>query len=196
MDHAFRNVMENIFGREAMDYLHFEENEDELEMLQQFEFTKRVIFSKEEKVNVSVGFPLTRREKVKKCGKDVPTLIEKSPYNGRGIKYGPGKLRIPTDIFKEMIQSTLDKIVGHIRAILQERPDIKTLVLVGGFSNCSLVQHQIRQKFEVEGKTRVVIPDECELAVMKGAVYIGHPPPPTWSRVAETRNRLSCLLKI
>lgn len=49
--------------------------------------------------------------------------------------------------------------------------DVKTIVLVGGFAECALVQDSVKSKFS---NKRVIIPEDCGLAVLKGAVMFGH----------------------
>ena len=51
--------------------------------------------------------------------------------------------------------------------------DVGTIVLVGGFSECGLLQKTIREFFK--GK-KIIKPDEAGLATLKGAVYFGHIP--------------------
>ncbi|XP_056013066.1 heat shock 70 kDa protein 12A-like [Ostrea edulis] len=43
--------------------------------------------------------------------------------------------------------------------------------MVGGFSECSLIQNAIKTKFSAY---RIIIPEEAGLAVVKGAVYFGN----------------------
>jgi activator of 2-hydroxyglutaryl-CoA dehydratase len=46
--------------------------------------------------------------------------------------------------------------------------------MVGGFSECELVQDAIRDK--IRSSITLIIPEEAGLAVLKGAVLFGHQP--------------------
>lgn len=50
---------------------------------------------------------------------------------------------------------------------------IKSIILVGGFSESRLLQEKLKEN--IKGKT-FVIPNECGLSVLKGAVLYGHSP--------------------
>jgi activator of 2-hydroxyglutaryl-CoA dehydratase len=49
--------------------------------------------------------------------------------------------------------------------------DLRTILMVGGFSECELVQDAIRDK--IGTSIKLIIPEEVEEAVLKGAVLIG-----------------------
>ncbi|CAG2210702.1 unnamed protein product [Mytilus edulis] len=50
-------------------------------------------------------------------------------------------------------------------------PIVKSIILVGSFSECSLVQETIRKTFSTRN---VIVPEDSGLAVLKGAVIYGH----------------------
>jgi len=51
--------------------------------------------------------------------------------------------------------------------------DVDTILLVGGFGECKLVQKAVTKAV---GRRTVIVPDEAGLAVLKGAVKFGHQP--------------------
>lgn len=157
---------------------------DFLDIHRQFEVTKRSI-TPEKTGNVSIRIPLSfvqfckNNRNVKNC----PAAIEVSPHKGV-VQYDAGKLKWTVDYFKQIFfKETIDSIVGHIEKLLKDAKisDTKAILMVGGFSECKLVQQAIIEK--CTGK-KVIIPIDAGLAVVKGAVYFGHDPKAISRRVA------------
>lgn len=91
---------------------------------------------------------------------------------------------MPADTFRKLFQPTVNGIVNLIDEILSEKSlrDVETVLMVGGFAECELVQKAIRNKFP---KKRIIVPEEAGLAVLKGAVLFGHMPKTVSARVAR-----------
>ncbi|WAR26713.1 HS12A-like protein [Mya arenaria] len=60
--------------------------------------------------------------------------------------------------------------------------DIEAIVLVGGFSNSSLLQQSIKSRFV---RHTIIIPNDADLVVLKGAVIFGHKPELITQRVSK-----------
>ena len=57
--------------------------------------------------------------------------------------------------------------------------------MVGGFSECKLLQDAIRSEFERSSQRKVLVPSEAQLAIIKGAVLYGHQPQEIGSRISR-----------
>jgi len=69
--------------------------------------------------------------------------------------------------------------------------NVNTILLVGGFAECKLVQEAVKKA--PESRT-VIIPEDAGLAVLKGAVRLGHQPRLVSSRcVKYTYGYCSCI---
>lgn len=102
------------------------------------------------------------------------TLLKKSKYRNRNITVESGKLRMSKDIFESFFNPTIDKLIAHLSKMFKDKlySDIETILIVGGFSECQLVQEQLKRHF---GNAKsLVFPHEASLSVLKGAVYSGH----------------------
>lgn len=184
VDDRFIGFLEDISGPESMVKYKEKYMYDFLDIHRQFEVTKRSI-TPEKTGNVSIRIPLSfvqfckNNRKVKNC----QAAIEVSPYKGV-VQYEAGKLKWTVDYFKQIFfKETIDSIVGHIEKLLKDAKisDTKAILMVGGFSECKLVQQAIIEK--CTGK-KVIIPIDAGLAVVKGAVYFGHDPKAISRRVA------------
>jgi activator of 2-hydroxyglutaryl-CoA dehydratase len=70
---------------------------------------------------------------------------------------------------------TIDSIITLMKNTLSNRSTngVSNILMVGGFSNCHMMKEAVQKAFR--GK-RIIIPDEPELSVLKGAVLFGHRP--------------------
>lgn len=150
--------------------------EDYLEILRSFETKKRTI--KPDKSG-STRMPIPQAL-VKLCTKShrVKTfkeVIEKNDAHKNNVDIVTGKLVFNNDFFRGFYKKTIDGIVKHMDDIFQESgaKDVKIIVMVGSFSECSLVQDTVRKKFS---NCSIIVPEESGLAVLRGAVYFGHIP--------------------
>jgi len=83
------------------------------------------------------------------------------------------KLRVPAQIVRSWFDEPINKGIRHISAVLAMpvMNDVDTILLVGEFAECLLVQETIKEAFR---NKRIVIPREPRDAVLKGAVLFGH----------------------
>lgn len=91
------------------------------------------------------------------------------------MDFSVGKLIIDNNFLRSFFKETIDQIVGHIDVLFQksETRDVETIIMVGGFSECLMVQDAIKKHF---GSVSIIAPEKAGLAVLKGAVYFGHIP--------------------
>ena len=112
----------------------------------------------------------------------VKRSIEQSDYNGRvELKRTKDKLAIDESILAAMFDASSSNIVSHLRKLFSqpEIEGIKTLILVGGFADSSLIAKDIRDAFHDK---EVIVPQDASLVVLKGAVLYGHNPKSITSR--------------
>ncbi|XP_062582370.1 heat shock 70 kDa protein 12A-like [Saccostrea cucullata] len=190
IDKAFEGFLQDLFGKTSMEKFQTEDDyaEDYFDFWQGFEVKKRGFdFDKEtENVHIRIPMGLTNIAKKVHSERDVNKIIEKSKLKGKGIRFEAGKIHMQTTIMKKIFQSTVDDIVKHLRTLIENAgKDLRVILMVGGFSECSLVQNCVRQTFEIKDKRRVITPNQCGLAVLKGAVYFGHHPELISERVAR-----------
>ncbi|CAC5406610.1 unnamed protein product [Mytilus coruscus] len=87
------------------------------------------------------------------------------------------------ELFEEIIgETTMNSLkkespLAYLDLVIKE---VKHVLMVGGFSECQLMQSAVRKAFPDQ---RIIIPDEAGLSVLKGAVLFGHKPDYIQSRV-------------
>jgi molecular chaperone DnaK (HSP70) len=82
-------------------------------------------------------------------------------------------MRIDTNLIIDMFKQASERIIKLISDVLKKMKgsNLEMIVLVGGFSGCKVIQDNIKSFFP---SYRVIVPEDTELAVLKGAVLFGH----------------------
>jgi molecular chaperone DnaK (HSP70) len=82
---------------------------------------------------------------------------------------------IDANLIIDMFKQVSNRIIELISGVLEKMKgsNLKMIILVGGFSGCKIIQDNIKSVFP---SYRVIVPEDAELAVLKGAVLFGHKP--------------------
>ncbi|CAC5405740.1 unnamed protein product [Mytilus coruscus] len=183
VDKAFLDFMIDLFGADVIERLKDEELEDYFHLLHDFEIKKRSVKPKgADDKDIIMQMDAGLMDLIKECRGGISSHIKKTKYKDAVSIHGQ-KLHIKADIFRTLFKSTIDKLIQHLNKIF-EKPelfDIKNVIMVGGFTECELVQMAVRNKFG--GDRKIIIPDESGLAVLKGAVLFGHQKKKTYNRI-------------
>lgn len=183
VDKAYRQFLEDIFGSRVLETFKSDPDNiiDYFDFWQNFEVKKRESLSSKASNKVKVGIPAALTDIAKELmklggnSKGILTeLLKKSKYWNKDISCETGKLNLAIEIFENLFDPTVQELIAHLSKMFKDEldADVKTILLVGGFSECELVRNRLRRHF---GKTkRLVFPYEASLAILKGAVYFGH----------------------
>ncbi|KAK3099348.1 hypothetical protein FSP39_003120 [Pinctada imbricata] len=183
VDDTFLQFLYDLVGKDVIKTLKEENMDDYLELMREFETKKRsVTVAKQGKI--SMTFPVTISDLVKKSPRgSMEAAISASKFKGH-VNWKTQKLQISTDLFRSFFRKTIDGVICHIQDVLSDRntQDVENILMVGGFSECELVQNAVHEHF---GEKRIIVPDEAGLSVLKGAVLFGHIPRAIAMRVSR-----------
>ena len=174
VDRNYIAWLTTMFGEDAMTRLKSEVMRDYFDLLREFETKKRSVYSDTTKmINFRVSAALNEFHN-NKNSETITKKIERLNLKDE-VKLQRDILRVSPDIVRSWFQFSIDKTVAHITGILAgpAMKDVNTILLVGGFAECKLVQEAVTK---AAGRRTVVVPDEAGLAVLKGAVLLGHQP--------------------
>ena len=180
VDKAFEIFLETIGGDGILRTFSTQYMEDFLFLFTEFEAKKRD--GGDKKVGITV--PLAFETLVKKsCKKNIATILKNSEYKDN-VTYKNKKLFVQPSVFQSFFLEAKEGVIKCIEEILKEEScvDLTDIVMVGGFSESTLIQKSLREKFPSH---RFIIPDDPGLAVLKGAVYFGHIPNAISKRVCR-----------
>ncbi|XP_062596762.1 heat shock 70 kDa protein 12A-like [Saccostrea cucullata] len=96
------------------------------------------------------------------------------------VKIVKDKVKISARMMMSFFEDSLSQTKKHVMEILQTVTNIEHILIVGGYGECSLLQETFKKEFS---NKNIVIPNECSLAVIKGAVLFGHDPMAISSRI-------------
>ncbi|VDI16585.1 Hypothetical predicted protein, partial [Mytilus galloprovincialis] len=173
VDAEFIQLLAKIFGAPLIHTMKREQPEAYLDLLREFETVKRTITSsKQGKVNMAIPYATLDALCKKYLKEDLSNTLLASPY-ANSISIRGDKMRIDADLFIKLFEKTVQNISSLLQEMFSrnESESVTLILLVGGFAECSLVQAKIRKIFFPR---RVIVPEECDLCVLKGAVLFGH----------------------
>ncbi|XP_052779685.1 heat shock 70 kDa protein 12A-like [Mya arenaria] len=181
VDEEFFKFITNIIGDKAFEVFKNTCREDFTFLTGDFEIKKRTVTLSTDTVVFRLSSSLSST--VLECtGKTLQTLIEESIYAGK-VKLIADKLKVDTDIMKDLFVPQIRAITDHIAKLIEQKFNgLDAIVLVGGFSTCRLLQNAVIEKFR---HCRVIIPNESDLVVLKGAVLFGHRPDQITQRISK-----------
>ena len=184
VDNAFFQIFVKLVGAPLLNAMKKQEPSAYLDIFREFEAVKRTVYTdKEDKVTISIPRAILDAMCKKHLKEDFEAVVQSSPYHDKMIlRYD--KMRIDTNLIIDMFKQASERIIELISDVLKKMKgsNLKMIVLVGGFSGCKIIQDNIKTFFP---NHRVVVPEDAELAVLKGAVLFGHKPDYIVARIAR-----------
>ncbi|XP_062566605.1 heat shock 70 kDa protein 12A-like [Saccostrea cucullata] len=169
VNERFLEMLLHIFGKETIDVLKSKDMEDYLSICRSFENKKRIV-SDEYLENFRLKLPT---EILDECSLDIIQENIRSFYNEDLVSIQKGKLKISSSLMKMFFDKSLTKIKDHIHELISRNSNVKSILLVGGYGESKLLQSELKKGFP---EKNLVIPQDCNLSVVKGAVLYGYYP--------------------
>ena len=153
----------------------------------QFETKKKALYDRESST-VSLSIPMCLSEAYSKHSKRslADTLSEKCPLYD--VRYKNDRLMITHKAAKRLFLPVIREIQEKINEVLTKPllNGCKYVIMVGGLSESQLVQESVRNNVAQNvTECDVLIPNDAQLCVVKGAVAFGHRPLDITSRIAK-----------
>ncbi|VDI16587.1 Hypothetical predicted protein [Mytilus galloprovincialis] len=181
IDADFIQLLVKILGAPLIHLMKQEQPDAYLDLIREFETVKRTITpSKQGKVNMAIPYATLDSLCKTHLKEDLSTAINASPY-ANSISLRGDKMRFDADLFKSLFDKTINNILTLLKEMFtrEELESVALLLLVGGFSECALLQAAIKKMFT---SRRVIVPEGSGLTVLKGAVLFGHNSEAIYSR--------------
>ncbi|XP_052794432.1 heat shock 70 kDa protein 12A-like [Mya arenaria] len=167
VDEAFQDFVRKLVGNLVFDEFKKTCVEDFDQLQRQSETKKRRDTKGKETINIPVALIEIYNSKTKK------TMDEAVKQFKGHLSWTAGKLRVNCEFVRGWFKDTCDNIVKSVRDLFRQHGmfSCKTILLVGGFAESSVLQQAFRDNFPDK---RLIVPEEAGLAVLKGAVLFGH----------------------
>ncbi|XP_060577874.1 heat shock 70 kDa protein 12B-like, partial [Ruditapes philippinarum] len=169
VDKNFINLFELIFGASEWEEYKRNELEDLLYMYRDFEAKKRNVQLTSSKQMI-LKVPSSLKEYYERKGRR--SIAEIEHLFDRNIIWQKDKLRIDASLIRKCFEGPVHEIIYNLENLLSKQGmrNISKMILVGGFSESLYVQESFKAKFPDK---QVIVPADCGLAVLKGAVLFG-----------------------
>lgn len=175
VDKEFEDLLDNIFGKEFMDKFRCSHPSDWLELMNDFEVKKRAERAMEGELT-RIRLPANLVNFLRQENGDRTETMIGERYRPQDVKISKDYLCLGSEIVKRLFTPPITSIINHLKKLLQKKElrNVKLLFLVGGFSESLLLQARIREEFK--RKYSILIPQDAQTAVVKGAVMFGKKP--------------------
>ncbi|XP_013395232.1 heat shock 70 kDa protein 12A [Lingula anatina] len=187
----FEKLLDSVFGKEKMDGFRALHPDHWHRIIREFEIKKRTL-SPVKQVPTRLVFPAGF---LSYASSHQMSLAEScNMYEPKGaLTWSIDKIRISSDVMRGLFERTIKAISNHLlEFITTNENNISFLVLVGGFSDCPLLQEAITERFK--GRLKVITPgNDGGLCVVKGAVVYGQNPAIFKQRVAGYTYGIECV---
>ncbi|XP_041866553.1 heat shock 70 kDa protein 12A isoform X1 [Melanotaenia boesemani] len=175
IDYEFEKLLCKIFGQDFIDQFKIKRPAAWVDLMIAFESRKRA--AAPDRTNpLNINLPFSFIDYYKKFrGHSVEHALRKS--NVDFVKWSSqGMLRMSPDAMNSLFKPTIQHIIQHLTELFDkpEVSDIKFLFLVGGFAESALLQQAVQNM--LQGRSRIIIPHDVGLTILKGAVLFGLDP--------------------
>ncbi|XP_060574858.1 heat shock 70 kDa protein 12B-like [Ruditapes philippinarum] len=164
VDKAFENLLIDLAGPDVYDAFKRTETEDWLDLWRDFEVKKRAV-APDKNARVGMRFPLSFSKTFKRITKGkLLGAIEASKY-ASDIEFSGDKIKFSAILFKSMFEHSVGKTIKHVTSLLRDENirKIKTILMVGGYSESSMLQHAIKKALTGQD---VVIPISASCTIL------------------------------
>ena len=165
-----------------------------LSLMMRFEHAKkRVSRDKHGKIRLDLPYEFDR-EYERASGKNFK-YIKEAAKREQSIVFNNGMIVLPNEVVRALFCDTIADIVKGVQEVIENNEFGKTIryiFMVGGFSECQYLQDAIKERYGKDDVCTVLIPDEAQLAIIKGAVLYGHFQNQVISRIARKTYGIDC----
>lgn len=172
VDGFFVEFLMKVISFEVMDKFAQNFKSDLLTMHKEFE-TKKRTFDPNLDDSVMLKLPqILRRIYEVNAKQPITVKVDHSEF-GDLVQMQGDYIQIDPDIVRGFFNMAGDEIITHVSKVLSTKigRNIHTMVLTGGFAQSACLQRLFRRKFP---SMTILMPEDPEIATMKGAVLYGH----------------------
>jgi molecular chaperone DnaK (HSP70) len=190
VDECFINMMKTLIGKKVWSEFSTAYPSACVSLVNEFRLKKKEFKSQTNTILLKMENALVHVIKRKK--KNLNDIVKKSKY-ARKIEYHSidARLSIKREMLEELFKPSVDKIISKLIEVIDQcdENEMKTIILVGGYSESPYVRERIQTQF---CNMRVILVDDARLAVLNGAVMMGWKP----KNIIQRRSRYTYGLDI
>ncbi|XP_060580175.1 heat shock 70 kDa protein 12A-like [Ruditapes philippinarum] len=189
----FEKFLKTALSDEKYEQFKQSETEDWVFLMGEFEVKKKS-FHPDNAHRVNMRFPLSLKDiyesnkrnsflRIVKKTKSIEKAFNRTDF-GEDIIIKRDKISFPSDVFVKFFGPATDMTIQQIKKVIRKihGGTISCILMVGGFSECILLQQLVKSEFP---HIPVIVPVEASTAVLQGAVLYGYYPPVVSERVLK-----------
>ena len=167
VNRLFEEFLVKLFSKDNIEYIKRNCHNEWMRIVHDFEKAKKKIEATSQEGTISIG-----TSELCPWNHDHFNNIDVDLRKGVQLKKG-GRLIISKEIIKGMVSIVAIEIKDHITNILKEvdLESLNAILMVGGFSNSNIIFEEMNKL--VRGRVPLIVPENTELCVVKGAVLFG-----------------------
>ncbi|XP_062574079.1 heat shock 70 kDa protein 12A-like [Saccostrea cucullata] len=191
VDKAFFSFLESQIGGHSLKKYKREETCDFVELYQDFELKKRQL---NESINLRI--PSSLRSLISQSTTKSKFTLKFWKKSGSENKFNNDSVTLKNDKLKlksEVVYGFFEKSVAEICKLLGDilkATKADYILMVGGYSESKILQDAVKHAFS--SNSRIIIPREASLSVLKGAVILGHDPTIIRERICKNTYGVVC----
>ena len=181
-------VLFSIYPRLVFIYSRYQQNfpQQWFELMASFErHKKKADPDKRNDIKVDIPFEFDRHF-AQLTNRDLAEVLHEKEKR-YDVVYLPdaGKLLLKWSAVKRLFDPVIEQLKDEILKVRNNIPfrRLQYMLLVGGFAESKYLQREMRRSFE--RRLTIIVPEEAQLAIIKGAVYFGHEPETVLSRISR-----------
>lgn len=190
VNQGFKELLSELMGQENVLTYERENPSDWLALMNDFEGKKQGFRVNKER-DTNIRLPASFKYLIRRINLSILQSYGPAKINFRNNEY----MRLAPDVMKSLFRPVLCEIKNHLKRVLQ-RPQlsrVKTMFLVGGFSDSDLLRQEIGNEFS--DRCLILAPRNAGIAVLKGAVMFGKNPAKIAERVVSVTYGADCSRK-
>jgi len=167
VNRLFEEFLAHLFSRENIEHIKRNYHNEWMRVVHDFEKAKKRVESTNNEGTISIG-----TTELCPWNHDHLNNVDVEVRNGIQLKKG-GRLIISKAIINSMVSTVANEIKDHITNILKEvdLENLDAILMVGGFSNSKIIFEEMKKL--VRNRVPLIVPENTELCVVKGAVLFG-----------------------
>jgi hypothetical protein len=174
IDENFVRLLDQVFGKDVMDYYRTTYPQEWEEALLNFEMVKMTTELDKDDTNAKprkIRMSQFISSCVAICKKEPSVLCTQSGVEGIDF-LSRGLLALSTKQILKLFEPIVRSIVDHVKGVLLNIPNCQYIFLVGGFAESPVLKSAFDQAFG-GGKMEILRPPKASLAVLTGGVMYG-----------------------
>ena len=180
---AFVALLGDILGQDFINDFERECPQQWFELMMHFERAKKLVNDDGDcRMKVIIPFEMAQR-----CVDTLGITLKRAfDLPEKGIRFVAGSIILIHAAIQPLFKPVVSAIVDSVKNVLDTTKsyDLTYILMVGGFSESTFLQKAVKEKFENEN-CKVLVPQETQLAVIKGAVLYGHHQDQVITRIAR-----------